>query len=35
MRRGATSIVYENGKIEFTLDDRPTPEEIQSRRGCR
>ncbi|WP_456380913.1 hypothetical protein [Thiolapillus sp.] len=28
-------IVYDNGKIEFTLDERPTPEEIRTRRGCR
>jgi|GEM_PF-6828631 len=28
-------IVYDNGKIEFTLDERPTAEEIRTRRGCR
>ncbi len=28
-------VVYEDGAVEFTLDERPAAEEIHSRKGCR
>ncbi len=28
-------IVYEDGSVEFTLDEKPSMEEIRNRRSCR